>query len=125
VWSCLEAGTISRYDDMLKLRGNNVWPATIDAIVFSHPEVAEYAGRVYVDDLGRTEVEVRFAVKAEASGEGAAEALAAVMAAEIKSKTNVNMTLRAVPRSDLPTFEYKARRWTDERKAGYAQQAKR
>ena len=30
-------------------------------MVFSHPEVAEYAGRVYVDESGRTEVELRLA----------------------------------------------------------------
>jgi phenylacetate-CoA ligase len=125
-WACIEAGTVSRYDDMMKLRGNNVWPATIDAVVFSRPEVAEYAGRVYVDGSGRTEVEVRFAVKPTApQNEAALEALAATLASEIKSKTNVSMKLTAVPRSELPTFEYKARRWTDERKRGYAQQAGR
>lgn len=125
-WSCLEAGNISRYDDMMKLRGNNVWPATIDAVVFSHPEVAEYAGRVYVDASGRTEVEVRFAVKPAMQEDTAAIAgIAAALAAEIKRKTNVSMKLTAVPRSELPTFEYKARRWTDERKTGYAQQAAR
>ena len=124
-WSCLEAGTISRYDDMMKLRGNNVWPATIDAVVFAHPEVAEYVGRVYVDAQGRTEVEVRFAVKANAMGGSDLDALASALASQIKTRTNVSMTLKAVPRSELPTFEYKARRWTDERKAGYAQQARK
>lgn len=124
-WACIEAGTISRYDDMMKIRGNNVWPATVDGIVFSHPEVAEYVGRVYVDEQGRTDVEIRYATKSGAVEGAAVGALTAAMASEIKSKTNVNMHLRAVPRSELPTFEYKARRWTDERKQGYAQQAAR
>lgn len=124
-WACLEAGTISRYDDMMKIRGNNVWPATVDGVVFAHPDVAEYVGRVYVDDQGRTEVEIRFATKSGAADGSTVDALAAAMASEIKSKTNVSMRLRAVPRSELPTFEYKARRWTDERKQGYAQQAVR
>jgi len=94
--------------------------------VFSHPEVAEYVGRVFVDASGRTEVEVRFAVRPTAAqSEAALDALQAALASEIKDKTNVSMKLTVVARSELPTFEYKARRWTDERKAGYAQQAGR
>ena len=46
-WNAIECGTIGRFDDMLKIRGNNVWPSAIDAAVFSFGEVGEYAGRVY------------------------------------------------------------------------------
>lgn len=119
-WSCIEAGTVARYDDMMKIRGNNVWPAAVDAVMFSHAQVAEYAGRLYVDEKGRTEVEVRFAVKPGTAAGDALRALAETLSAEIKRRTNVAMTLRVVERKELPVFEYKARRWTDERKAGYA-----
>jgi phenylacetate-CoA ligase len=87
--------------------------------------VAEYAGRVYVDEQGRTDVELRFAVKSGRVDGPEVAALAAVLVDELKSRTNVSMRLRAVPRTELPTFEYKARRWSDERKQGYAQQAAR
>jgi phenylacetate-CoA ligase len=123
-WHCIEAGGISRYDDMMKIRGNNVWPAAVDAVVFSHPEVAEYAGRVYVDEHGRTEIELRYAIKpGTAPGDAACAALTQAMTTELKDCTNVHMRLAVVPRSELPTFEYKARRWTDERRQGYAQQS--
>jgi len=118
-WNCMEAGSIARYDDMLKIRGNNVWPATIDAIMFARTEVAEYTGRVYVDDRGRTEIELCYAVKSDCE-EAQRRVLGEMMRAAIKERTNVWMTLREVPRQDLPTFTYKARRWTDQRKAGYA-----
>lgn len=118
-WNCIEAGSIARYDDMLKIRGNNVWPITVDTVVFSHPEVAEYAGRVYVDEKGRTEVQVRYALKSEVDT-AAAAALTEKLQVRIKDMTNVLMTVTLVPRSELPTFTYKARRWTDERKAGYS-----
>jgi phenylacetate-CoA ligase len=80
---------------------------------------------VYVDAQGRTDVEIRYATKTGAVEGDAIDALTGTMASEIKSRTNVNMRLRPVPRSELPTFEYKARRWTDERKLGYSQQAPR
>ena len=121
-WNCLEAGSVARYDDMMKVRGNNLWPATVDAVLFSHSEVAEYAGRVYVDDRGRTEVTLHFALKHDLNNVGTAELIATLESA-IKAKTNVAMKLLIVPRESLPTFENKARRWTDERKSGYATQA--
>jgi phenylacetate-CoA ligase len=121
-WHCIEAGGVGRYDDMLKIRGNNVWPLTVDQVVFAHPEVAEYAGRVFVDGAGRTEVEIRLALKAAALGlaPAAQERLLAALRDGIKERTNVQMQLRVVPAAELPQYLYKARRWTDERKSGYA-----
>ena len=121
-WHCIEAGGVGRYDDMLKIRGNNVWPLAVDQVIFAHPEIAEYTGRVFVDDAGRTEVEIRLALKAEALGIAAAakERLLAALREGIKNQTNVAMQLREVPIAELPQFLYKARRWTDERKSGYA-----
>ncbi len=36
----------------------------------------------------------------------------------LKDKTNVTMNIVEVPRAELPTFTYKARRWKDERLEG-------
>lgn len=120
-WHAIEAGSVGRYDDMMKIRGNNVWPVTVDGAVFSHPEVAEYAGLVRVDEAGRTEVLVRLAFKSDvaAGPQETKSALLHKIADAIKQRTNVAMTLAEVPRSDLPTFDYKARRWKDERQKGY------
>jgi phenylacetate-CoA ligase len=120
-WAALEAGTIGRYDDMMKIRGNNVWPLMVDTAVFAHPEIAEYVGRVFVDQGGRTEVELRLALKPEAAtrpGEWRAGLLARIREA-VKRNTNVQMQLVEVARDELPVFTYKARRWTDERQQGY------
>lgn len=121
-WHAIEAGSVARYDDMMKIRGNNVWPATVDGIMFAHAEVAEYAGSLHVDDKGRTEVEVRYAVKPGLSTPEALDSLTRHLSDLIKERTNVAMHLRIVPREQLPVFEYKARRWVDERKSGYAGQ---
>lgn len=120
-WNCIEAGTVGRYDDMMKIRGNNVWPLAVDTAIFSHKEVAEYVGRVYVDGRGRTEVEVRLAIKPEfAEGDAARRAALLTRIREsIKQGTNVLMNVVEVDRSALPEFTYKARRWTDERQKGY------
>jgi phenylacetate-CoA ligase len=120
-WNAIECGTIGRFDDMLKIRGNNVWPSAVDAAVFSFGEVAEYAGRVYTSPDGKTEIEVRIAFTETAAGlESAAHArLLDTIRTTIKERTNVWMTLVACARHELPEFNYKARRWKDERQQGY------
>ncbi len=120
-WHCIQAGSIGRYDDMMKIRGNNVWPVIVDAAVFGNEEVAEYTGRVYVDDLGRTEVLIRLAFKPEVAAAPSERraALLQTIGAQIKARTNVQMSMVEVPRSELPIFDYKARRWKDERQKGY------
>jgi phenylacetate-CoA ligase len=121
VWNAIECGTIGRFDDMLKIRGNNVWPSAIDAAVFAFGEVAEYAGRVYTDADGKTAVEIRLAFTevAAAMEQVRRERLAEAIRTSIKERTNVWMTLAVCARNELPEFSYKARRWKDERQQGY------
>lgn len=117
----IECGTIGRFDDMMKIRGNNVWPSAVDAAVFAHREIAEYVGQVFTDEKGNTECEVRFALTDQAAATlppGCPQLIGAVQGA-IKERTNVMMKVVVVPRGDLPEFTYKARRWTDRRQQGY------
>lgn len=120
-WNAIECGTIGRFDDMLKIRGNNVWPSAIDAAVFSFGEVAEYSGRVYTSADGKTEVEMRLAFTdaAAAMEQGARERIIDAIRTTIKERTNLWMTVNVCVRSELPEFNYKARRWKDERQQGY------
>lgn len=120
-WNAIECGTIGRFDDMMKIRGNNVWPSMIDAAVFAHAEVGEYAGRIYTSDGGKTEIEVRIAVaehKTDLCADDRAALIKSVREA-IKQRSNVWMDVCEVPRSEFEGFAYKARRWKDERQEGY------
>ncbi len=121
-WNAIECGTIGRFDDMMKIRGNNVWPSAIDAAVFAHTDVADYAGRVYTTADGKTEIEVRLALADHAAMTFSPEqrrALFQSVRTSIKARNNIWVTLIEVQRADLPEFAYKARRWKDERQAGY------
>jgi phenylacetate-CoA ligase len=120
-WNAIESGTIGRYDDMMKIRGNNVWPSAVDGCVFAHPEIVEYIGRVFTTQDGKTEVEVRIAFTDHPAPCAAAERerIIGALKQTIKQRTNVNMDVVEVPRAELPEFTYKARRWKDERQQGY------
>jgi len=49
-WRRLDGGILGRADDMIHVRGNNLYPAAIEAIVRRFPEAAEY--RINVDHSG-------------------------------------------------------------------------
>ncbi|MBU2497268.1 MAG: hypothetical protein KKE57_00035, partial [Proteobacteria bacterium] len=48
-----ETGTISRYDDMIKIKATNVWPQTVDEAAFSFDAIDEYNGRVFITEDGQ------------------------------------------------------------------------
>ena len=113
----IESGTIGRWDDMVKIKGENVFPPEVDEIVFARPEIGEYQGRVFIGDLGRDVAEIRVALVGDAPP---AESLLDGLRSELKLRTNVNFELRVVPTADLPqwtTPDVKPRRWSDERQA--------
>jgi phenylacetate-CoA ligase len=63
----LEGGILGRTDDMVIVRGVNIYPSAVEQIIRSHPEVAEYRVRVLTrDTLPEIEVDV------EMSGDDAA-----------------------------------------------------
>lgn len=59
----LEAGSITRYDFMMKIKMVSVWPEAVDEIVFSFPEVLEYRGEVRIDEGGKEEAHIYLEMK--------------------------------------------------------------
>jgi phenylacetate-CoA ligase len=111
-----KSGTVARYDDMIKIKMVNVWPAAVDAIVLMRPEVAEYQGRVSIDESGSENVELRIEFVPDCPAERRG-ALAIELQTIIRERVGVRMD--CVEAADaLPRFEFKVRRWTDERNAG-------
>jgi phenylacetate-CoA ligase len=102
-WVRLEGGILGRSDDMLVVRGVNVFPGAIDDIVRSFPEVVEYrvtlSTRESLDELA-VEIEDRL---------GAPERVAA----EFRVRLGMRVTVTAVPAGSLPRFEGKGRRIVD------------
>jgi len=113
-----EVGTISRYDDMIKIKATNVWPQTVDEAVFSFDEIDEYNGRVYITEDGQEVAHVSIEFKKISLDEEAKAMILKKLGEKIKEMTQVTMRVEEVPYGTLPRFEYKARRWTDERIAG-------
>lgn len=113
-----QSGTIGRWDDMLKVKGQNIWPPTIDSIVLSYPFVDEYQATIFIDDHGRDQVDLRYAAK---PGHTVPDGFEKQLAERLKQETLLTMLVRSVAPSEVPHFETpdkKARRWSDDRHAG-------
>ena len=113
----IEAGTISRWDDMLKIKGENVFPHEVDEIVFARSEISEYQATVMIGDAGRDVALIQLELKTAVSEDGV---LLQRLGSELKAKTNVSFDLVVVGAGTLPqwtTPDIKPRRWSDERQS--------
>lgn len=99
----LEGGILGRVDDMLIVRGVNVYPSGIDAVVRSVSGVTEY--RVNVD-RSRTLPEVAICIETD----GAAGVMAE-LEKRLRTAFEMRIPVEVVPAGTLPRFEMKARRW--------------
>jgi phenylacetate-CoA ligase len=99
----LEGGILGRTDDMIYLRGNNLYPAALEAVIRRFPEVAEY--RVEVDQSGPLAA-LRIEVEPATAGADPAEQVGRAIRDELLFRAEV----LTVPPGTLPRFEMKARR---------------
>jgi phenylacetate-CoA ligase len=119
----LEVGSVSRYDDMVKVKGVNVWPAAVARLIEMHPEVTEHAVTVYADELGREQLRldaVLAAGTAGAANAGLADSLQRELRAAIGVTFQVELSDEAhtsVAGDVLQAGSGKVRRWRDLRGA--------
>jgi len=109
-----DGGILGRVDDMLLVRGTNVYPRAVEAIVREHAAVDEFQIHLTTVDGIRDEIAVRCEVRVgqEAEWPKVRERLAADLAHAIEGLT---IPVVEAPRGSLPRFELKAKRVKDER----------
>lgn len=103
----LDGGILGRVDDMIIVRGVNVYPSAVEAILRDFNEIAEY--RVQVtnkNSLAELRLEVE-PVKETHDLEG----LLACVGKAFETTLALRVPVSAVPPGTLPRFEMKAQRW--------------
>jgi len=106
-WVRLEGGVLGRTDDMLVIRGVNIFPGAIDDIVRSFPEVVEYQVTVSSrDSLDELAIAIEDRLDAPER-----------VARELQLRLGLRVEVRSVPLASLPRFEGKGRRIIDRRAA--------
>jgi phenylacetate-CoA ligase len=103
-WRRMDGGIIGRADDMIQVRGNNVYPTALEAIIRRFPEVAEY--RLHVDQSNPL-ADLRLEVE-PTNGDGCA--LAEAIRRAVRDELLFRVEVTPAPPGSLPRFELKARR---------------
>jgi phenylacetate-CoA ligase len=73
---------------------------------------------VFIDKTGQEVARISLEFKKTALDDTAKQTILRRLGVKIKEMTQVPMALEEVPYGSLPRFEYKVRRWTDERVEG-------
>jgi phenylacetate-CoA ligase len=101
----LDGGVIGRADDMLIIRGVNIFPSAVEQILRSFPEVPEYRLTVHkVAEMDQLTVEIEDRLERPER-----------VADELRLRLGLNVELRCVPLGSLPRFEAKGNRVIDKR----------
>lgn len=101
----LRGGILGRADDMLIVRGVNIFPSAIEQILRSFPEVQEYRLLVHrVDQMDQLHVEVEDRLQKPGR-----------IADELRLRLGLKVDVTCVPFGSLPRFEGKGARCIDMR----------
>jgi phenylacetate-CoA ligase len=102
----LEGGVLSRADDMVTIRGVNVYPTAVDAVLRANHDVTEFRATVARESAMRhltVEIEVRQGIEPAA--------VARTVAVALKEALGLTVAVHPVAANALPRFEMKARRF--------------
>ena len=101
----LEGGILGRVDDMVIIRGVNLYPSAVEAVLSQLSGIAEY--RVYIDKTSALpEIRLEIEPTPDASANLTEQATDL-----LRNHFLLRIPVELVPAGSLPRFELKARRW--------------
>ncbi len=106
-------GIRGRVDDMKLVRGTNVYPRAVEAIIREFKEIDEFQIHLYTEEGIRDEIEVL--VEIPDAGADAASILERLGKELAEAHEGLRFGVRRVENGTLPRFELKAKRLVDER----------
>lgn len=113
----IEAGSVGRFDDMLRLRDRNLWPDEVDRIVLSTPSVLDYAAAAWIDEIAQVRLSMSLALEPTV-GTRTIEPIISEVSARLREATGLRFELvarvlgtREVDETAL--IDTKPRRWSD------------
>lgn len=101
----LPGGILGRADDMVVVRGINIYPQSIEAIVREFPEIEEFRV-IYYTEKGMDQVRVQIE---------APLTVPSALRERLRQRLALRIDVEVVGAHDLPRFDMKARRVVDER----------
>jgi phenylacetate-CoA ligase len=103
----LEGGILGRVDDMFIVRGNNVFPTAVEAVLRRFEEIAEFRCEI-ISEGAMAQVKLEIEAHPELSTE---PDLCERVAKAVQGALSFRPEVKAVPTGSLPRFEMKAKRF--------------
>jgi phenylacetate-CoA ligase len=100
-------GILGRVDEMIHVRGNNVYPSALEALLRRFPEVVEYQLTI---DRTRTLPQLLIAVEPTTADPVIGEALVERIERAVHDQFLFRATISLAPPGSMPRYEMKARR---------------
>lgn len=97
----LEGGILGRVDDMIVVRGVNIFPSAVEEIIRNFPEIVEYRALISTSNA-LTELEIEIESPKDVS---------AALERALQIAFTLRIPVRVVPDNSLPRSEMKSRRW--------------
>ena len=104
----LSGGILGRSDDMVTVRGNNVFPSSIEAVLREIDDVAEF--RIDVKTV-RAMHELCITVEPTAAAADRADELAKTVSDSLRKRLGFTCEVKTAEPGQLPRFELKGRRF--------------
>ncbi|MGH3327521.1 MAG: phenylacetate--CoA ligase family protein [Streptomycetales bacterium] len=107
-----EGGILGRVDDMKLVRGTNVYPRAVEAIVREFPEIVEFQLKLFREDL-RDEIALRVELPEGYDDTRWADLERTLRKALADAHEGLSFHVEQAATGELPRFELKARRTVD------------
>lgn len=107
---CLEGGILGRIDEMVVIRGVNLYPSAIEKVIRSFPEITEYQVKQTTRD-SMAELEI---LLEPTSGDLASKTLIKRVSNALHDAFALRIPVKCVTSGSLPRFEFKSKRWVKE-----------
>jgi phenylacetate-CoA ligase len=105
-WARLEGGILARGDDMINVRGVNVYPSAVESVVRQFDEVVEFRSTVRRAGAMRS-----LSLEIELTPQAAdAQAVTARVSQQLREALGLTIPVHVVESGSLPRFEMKSRR---------------
>jgi phenylacetate-CoA ligase len=102
----IKGGVLGRADDMLIVRGVNLYPSAIDNVVRSQKSIVEYEV-----EIKRIEEMDDLLIKIEIGAGTIFADVKEALVSEFRSKLNIRVSVESAEAGSLPRYEFKARRY--------------
>lgn len=103
----LHSGILGRADDMIHVRGVNVYPAAVEQVIRSYPGVGEFRATISVQ-RGMDELTIQLEPAADCKDP---QQLARDISGGLRTCLTLRIPVEIVERGSLPRFDFKSRRW--------------